>query len=53
MTTIFSTTTQNFDMIRIIVTKDGWYDVYFNEKFISQHISLSQAYDDVDSQLSL
>ena len=53
MTTIFSTTTQNFDTIQIIVTKDGWYEVYFNNKFISQCISLSMAYDEVESQLSL
>ena len=53
MNTIFSTKTKNFDTIQIIETADSWYEVYFNNKFISQNISLSMAYDEVESQLSL
>ena len=53
MTTIFSTTTRNFDTIQIIVTPDDWYEVYFNNTFISQYISLNMAYDEIESQLSL
>ena len=53
MNTIFSTKTKNFDTIQIIETDDSWYEVYFNNKFISQTISLSMAYDEVESQLSL
>ena len=53
MTTIFSTSTKNFDTIQIIKTVDSWYEVYFNNAFISQCISLSMAYDEVESQLSL
>ena len=53
MTTIFSTSTQNFDTIQIIATEDGWYEVYFNNKFISQCISLSMAYAEAEVQLSL
>ena len=53
MNTIFSTTTKNFDTIQIIETADGWYEVYFNNAFMSQCTSLSMAYDEVESQLSL
>ena len=53
MNTSFSTTTKNFDTIQIIETTDGWYEVYFNNAYISQCISLSMAYDEVESQLSL
>ena len=53
MNTIFSTTTNNFDVIEIIRTQDGWYDVYFNGEFASQHISLSMAYVELEAQLSL
>ena len=53
MKTIFSTTTKNFDTIQIIETADGWYEVYFNNTFISQCISLTMAYDEAESQLSL
>ena len=53
MNTIFSTTTKNFDTIQIIETVDGWYEVYFNNAFMSQCISLSMAYEDVESQQSL
>ena len=53
MNTIFSTGTKNFDTIQIIETADSWYEVYFNNVFISQCISLSMAYDEVESQLSL
>ncbi len=53
MNTIFSTTTKNFDTIQIIETTDGWYEVYFNNAFISQNISLSMAYGEVESQQSL
>ena len=53
MNTIFSTTTKNFDTIQIIETADGWYEVYFNNAFISQNISLSMAYCEVESQQSL
>ena len=53
MNTIFSITSKNFDTIQIIETADGWYEVYFNNAFISQHISLSMSYDEVESQLSL
>ena len=53
MNTIFSTATKNFDTIQIIETDDGWYEVYFNNNFISQCISLTMAYDEVESQLSL
>lgn len=53
MNTIFSTTTKNFDVIQIITTQDNWYEVYFNEEFISQNISLSMAYAEVEAQLSL
>ena len=53
MNTIFSTITKNFDTIQIIETADSWYEVHFNKKFISQCISLSMAYDEVESQLSL
>ena len=53
MSTIFSTTTKNFDTIQIIETDDSWYEVYFNNNFISQNISLSEAYNEVESQLSL
>ena len=53
MNTIFSTTTKNFDTIQIIETADGWYEVYFNNAFMSQSNSLSMAYDEVESQLSL
>ena len=53
MNTIFSTVTRNFDIIQIILTQDNWYEIYFNGKFISQTISLSMAYDEVESQLSL
>ena len=51
--TIFSTITKNFDTIQIIETADGWYEVYFNNTFISQCISLTMAYDELESQLSL
>ena len=53
MNTIFSTTTKNFDTIQIIETTDSWFEVYFNNAFMSQCISLSMAYDEVESQLSL
>ena len=53
MNTIFSTATKNFDVIQIIITPDDWYEVYFNDKLISQNISLSMAYAEVESQLSL
>ena len=53
MNTIFSTATKNFDTIQIIETADGWYEVYFNNTFISQNISLSMAYCEVESQQSL
>lgn len=53
MNTIFSTATKNFDTIQIILTQDDWYEVYFNNKFISQNMSLSMAYDELESQLSL
>ena len=53
MNTIFSTTTKNFDTIQIIETVDSWYEVYFNNVLTSQHISLSMAYDEVESQQSL
>ena len=53
MNTIFSITTKNFDTIQITETVDGWYEVYFNNEFMSQCISLSMAYDEVESQLSL
>ena len=53
MNTIFSTVTKNFDTIQIIETAYGWYEVYFNNAFISQCISLSGAYDEVESQQSL
>ena len=53
MNTIFRTTTKNFDVIQIIITQNDWYEVYFNDTFISQHISLSMAYAEVESQLSL
>ena len=53
MNTIFNTTTTNFDTIKIIETADGWYEVYFNNALMSQCISLSMAYDEVESQLSL
>ena len=53
MNTIFNTITKNFDTIQIIETTDGWYEVYFNNAFISQNISLSMAYDEVEYQLSL
>ena len=53
MNTIFSTTTKNFDTIQIIETVDSWYEVYFNNAFVSQSISLSMAYDEVESQQSL
>lgn len=50
---IFSTTTKNFDVIQIIITQDDWYEVYFNDELISQNISLSIAYAEVESQFSL
>ena len=53
MNTIFSVTTKNFDTIQIIETVDSWYEVYFNNALISQNISLSMAYDEVESQQSL
>ncbi len=53
MTTIFTTTTKNFDTIQIIETAESWFEVYFNNAFISQSISLSMAFDEVESQLSL
>ena len=53
MNTIFSTTTKNFDTIEIIETADSWYEVYFNNVLMSQSISLSMAYDEVEYQLSL
>ena len=53
MNIIFSTTTKNFDAIQIIETADSWYDVYFNNELISQCLSLSMAYDEVESQQSL
>ena len=53
MNTIFSTTTKNFDTIQIIETADGWYEVYFNNAFMSQSNSLLMAYDEVESQISL
>ena len=53
MSTIFSTTTKNFDAIQIIETDDSWFEVYFNNEFISQCLSLPMAYDEVESQLSL
>ena len=53
MNTIFSTTTKNFDTIQIIETDDSWFEVNFNNAFMSQCISLSMAYDEVESQLSL
>ena len=53
MNTIFSTTTKNFDTIQIIETVDSWYEVYFNNTFISQCLNLSMAYDEVESQQSL
>ena len=53
MNTIFSTTTKNFDTIQIIETADGWYEVYFNNVFMSQCVSLSMTYDEVEAQLSL
>ena len=53
MNAIFSTTTKNFDTIQIIITQDNWYEVYFNNKLISQNISLSMAYAEVEAQLSL
>ena len=53
MNTIFSTTTKNFDTIQIIEAADSWFEVYFNNALMSQCISLSMAYDEVESQLSL
>ena len=53
MSTIFSTTTKNFDVIQIIITQDDWHEVYFNDELISQNISLSTAYAEVEAQLSL
>ena len=53
MNKIFSITTKNFDTITIVSTKNDWYEVYFNNAFISQHMSLTMAYDEVESQLSL
>ena len=53
MSTIFSIATKNFDTIQIIETADSWYEVYFNKVFMSQCISLSMAYDEVEAQLSL
>ena len=53
MSTIFSTITKNFDTIQIIETADSWYEVYFNNAFMSQCNSLSMAYDEVESQQSL
>jgi len=53
MNTIFSTTTKNYDTISIVSTQKGWYDVYLNNKFVSQSISLYEAYNEVESQLSL
>mgnify|MGYP003595933224 CR=1 FL=1 len=53
MNTIFSTTTKNYDTISVVRTQDDWYEVYFNNTLISQHISLKIAYEDVENQLSL
>ena len=53
MISIFITTTKNFDTIQIIITQDNWYEVYFNNKLISQHMSLTMAYAEVEAQLSL
>ena len=53
MNIIFSTITKNFDTIQIIETANNWYEVYFNNAFISQNISLSMAYCEVESQQSL
>ena len=53
MNIIFSTATKNFDAIQIIETADSWYEVYFNNALMSQCISLTMAYDEVESQLSL